>query len=181
MTRERTTSTRNPRETATEPGKGVAGLAIAWKVAAFLPLVLTGAVLAGRIDLGDDPATTSSPSANQVVIDSRTPNLEELDHKNRKSDRKRDRDKKTDGPSPTDAPTSEATSAPPTLSPSKTPTADPTRPDPTKSPTKSPTKTPTPSETPTPGEAEDMCREAGVNPLDLPAMADCIAKILGGG
>lgn len=181
MTRERTTSTRNPRETATEPDKGVAGLAIAWKVAAFLPLVLTGAVLAGRIDLGGDPATTSSPSANQVVTDSRTQTFDELDKNDRKSDRKRDRDEKADEQSPTDAPTSEATSAPPTLSPSNTPTADPTQPDPTKPPTKSPTKTPTPSDTPTPDEAEDMCREAGVNPLDLAAMADCIAEILGGG
>ena len=31
-----------------------------------------------------------------------------------------------------------------------------------------------------PEEAEDMCRRAGVNPLDLVAMANCIAEILGG-
>lgn len=49
---------------------------------------------------------------------------------------------------------------------------------PTKKPTKKPTPNPTPTPTPTPGEARDACVEAGVNVLDVAALAKCIADML---
>ena len=175
MTKERTTGIRKS-PAAGDPGKGVAGLAAAWKVAVFLPLVLTGALLAGRVDLGSDGPNTT-PSASQQIVTDRTPGALETDDAETtdKGDRKQG---KRDRKRPSDSPTS-ATSDPTTSSPS--PDSDPTTPQPTKSPTKSPTKGPSPSptDTPTPDEAEDMCREEGVNPLDLAAMAACVAEMLG--
>jgi cell division septation protein DedD len=175
MSRERTTGIRKS-PAAGDAGKGVAGLAAAWKVAVFLPLVLTGAVLAGRVDLGSDGPDTT-PSASQQIVNDRTPSALETDATDTsdKGDRKQG---KRDRQRASDSPTS-ATSDPTTSSPSASPDPDPTTPQPTKSPTKSPTKGPSPSPTPTPDEAEDMCREEGVNPLDLAAMAACVAEMLG--
>ncbi len=179
MTRERTTGTR--KSSTGQAGTGVAGLTVAWRVALFLPLVLTGALLAGRIDLGgDNPAT--EPTAQQV-IDEGTPGAQLPETGKDKGKGKNDKgDKpKSEDPTTSESPTAEATDSP-TSEATGTPDPDPTTPQPTKSPTKSPTKTPTqtPTDPPTPDEAEDMCREAGVNPLDLVAMAACIAEILGG-
>jgi hypothetical protein len=176
MTRERTTGTRKS-PTEGGAGNGVAGLAVAWKVAAFLPLVLTGALLAGRIDLGDDSGP--APSANTSVVDTSTPDPygEGYRERDRTDDAQGDRKKKDKA---SESPTAEETSAFPVLTPTS---ADPTPDDPsspTKSPTRSPSQSPSPSDTPTPEEAREACEEAGVNPLDLDAMADCISDMLDG-
>lgn len=179
MSTEHTTGTRkSDPATGAHAGKGVAGLAVAWKVAAFLPLVLTGAVLAGRIDLGtDDSAPT--PSANSLIA-ARTPGALQ-DRDNRPADDGKGDRKKRDKPRASDEPTDEDTGLPTLASPSSSPLPDPDPTSPTKSPTKSPNHSPSPSptDTPTPEEAAEACEEAGVNPLDLEAMAECVADMLG--
>lgn len=158
--------------------RGVAGMALAWKVAAFLPLVMLGALMVGRIDLnGSDPEPTSSDPA-PIVKDTSSPD-DRAPH-----DKKRDREPaKTQKTDPSESPSALETIAdvfPTSSSSSSSPTREPdsSSPSPSHAPTKSPS--PSPTSTPTPEEAEDMCRESGVDPLDLDAMAECINDMLDG-
>lgn len=160
--------------------RGADGFARSLRVAAFLPLVLLSGVVVGRVGLFDDGSTPaeSASHSSSLVVDSRTPSLDQLPDTGHRKHHQKAGDKLSDEP------TSEATpseAASPTQAPPSTPTSSPSTPSSSPSPTKSPTKSPSPSPTPTPEDARQQCVDEGVNPLDLDAMAECIAAILHGG
>jgi len=135
---------------------------LAWKVCAFVPMVLLFAAMIVRVAgdtsdadtpeaaRGDDPSAFSSRTtgSNPILTPSRS--------------LKREAAKSSESP----------TSKPSTTAPTETtPSAD--------KPTKSPSPTKEPSPTPTPEEARQRCIEAGNRPGDIVALAECIAEQMG--
>jgi hypothetical protein len=149
----------------------------AWKICACLPLVLLCGVLMVK---AVDRLSTSEPAAEATV--QQPVNVAEVGQERTLAPHAKQRKKRKAAAERTsDAPTSSAPS-------SSAPSPQEQRPDPTRtsspsgtptSPSSSPTTKP-PAPTPTPEEAREACKAAGVNPLDVGAMAECIAESLGG-
>jgi outer membrane biosynthesis protein TonB len=138
---------------------------LAWKVCAFVPMLLLCAAMIVRV--AGDQSDADTPEAvtgedTSAVYSSPTGPAPVLT--------KADRSKKRQAAKSSESPTSDpSTTAPTESGPS---------PKPSKSP--SPTKEPSPSPTPTPEEARERCLEEGNNPADLGALAECIADKMGG-
>jgi hypothetical protein len=152
-----------PRRRVAPASDGRLSWGLAWKVCAFLPLALlcTAMVVQAAADRGNSGSREAARGADTSAISSSsagpTPILTTADRA-----KKRHAAKST--PSPSASPSS-ATPAPASDTPS---------PKPTKSPS-----TTSPSPAPTPEEARQRCLAEGSNPMDLGALAECIANKMG--
>ena len=136
---------------------------LVWKVCAFVPMVLLCAAMIVRVAGGESDA--DRPEAvrgdDTSAIYSNTGQAPIL--------RKTDLSKRRQAAKSSESPASEPSASAPTEATSTT-----------DKPTKSPSPTKEPSPTPTPEEARERCLEAGNNPADLGALAECIADKMGG-
>ena len=136
---------------------------LAWKVCAFVPMVLLFAAMIVRVSgdqsdadtpeavRGDDTSAFSPRTTGPVPILT-TPS----------------RSTKREGAKSSESPVADPSTTAPTES---TPSPD--------KPTKSPSPTKEPSPTPTPEEARQRCLEEGNSALDIAALAECIASKMG--
>lgn len=152
----------------------------AWRAVAAVPLIIV--MVLGCVQLVGSLAPTKAPSSASADFVERVGSVADTRRVTAADKPARKKAKKAaEKPSPSATPTTTSPS-----SPTSPQTSDPTlppatsQPDPTRTPSPSPSAPGTPSDNPTPEEARDMCEEAGVNPLDLAAMAACIASKMGG-
>lgn len=144
--------------------EGKMSWSLAWKVCAFVPMVLLCAAMIVRVAGGQSDADTpeavrgDDTSAISSSTTGPTPILTTAD-----------RSKKRQAAKSSESPTAKLSSTAPTES----------SPSPDK-PTKSPSPTKQPTSTPTPEEAREQCLEEGSNPADVAALAECIADKMGG-
>lgn len=148
---------------------------MAWKVGAFLPLVLLAALGVSRVvpsggdaDRTDVQGVDQTAALGEATDIGPTPSLKKAAHKPRKQK-----------PSPSDTPSASRT--PEDAPTSDDPTSSSPNPKPAKSttPSKTPTPSTSPSDPPTPDEAREQCEENGENG-SLAELSACIAKLLGG-
>jgi len=169
------------------PGaEGAVTPSLAWKVCAVLPLVLLVVLMSVKVagNFGEDDAKESSQTEEPGVVSSDDPLTPSPSETPSQSDAEKEREILSGAPDPSELPDAIIESEDPSTIPDSDfgmppgPIDQTATPVPTKKPTKKPSPSQTPSPTPTPDEARDACVEAGVNVLDIAALAACIADML---
>lgn len=137
---------------------------LAWKVCAFVPMVLLFAAMIVRV--AGDQSDADTPEAvrgdDLSAFDSRSTGPNPILTTPSRS-------VKGGAAKSSESPTAKPSATTPTEA---TPSAD--------KPTRSPSPTKEPSPAPTPEEARERCIEEGSNPADIIALAECIADKMGG-
>jgi hypothetical protein len=147
----------------------------AWRAVAAVPLMIV--MVLGCVQLIGTLAPTQAPSSASADVRERVGSVADT-RQVTAADRPKARKKKpAEKPSPSATPSPTSPSSPQTSDPTAPPKT--SQPQPTRTPSPSPSAPGTPSDSPTPEEARDMCERAGVNPLDLVAMAACISQKMG--